>query len=80
MAKSENKVYWHCANRDCGNKLGTVIRNDLVVILDNVVTVNTNGTALVVTCGECGRAKLWFPDLDSSVTGAARAFVRAVKE
>lgn len=79
MTRSYNKVHWHCAETTCDNTLGVVIDGDLIVDLDSVVTVNTEGTSVVLTCAECGRAKSWFPDLDSSVIGATRAFLRSIR-
>ena len=75
MAKKPTS--WYCSNKPCGNVLGYVASNELVVEISGAVAnINTNGVSIVVTCAKCGTAKVWYPNLESSVTGALNAFKR----
>ena len=73
MAKRAN---WYCVNKDCGSVLGSVVDNELVVKTESVLTVNTNNTALVVTCSYCGGTKVFYPSVESSVVGMVNSVRR----
>lgn len=71
------KSNWYCADRrNCDAVLGQVVDNELVVDLDSVMTINTNGTSLVVTCARCGNPKIWFPSVEDNVLGLVNALKR----
>jgi hypothetical protein len=79
---SKQKVNWYCTNRagGCQNVLGNIADGELVINLENVVTINTYGTSLVVSCEKCGSVKLWYPSLDNSVLGAVKSFRRELTQ
>ena len=57
---------WFCANRECSNTLGSLTSgNELVLDLDNIISLNTDGTKIVAVCRKCGTAKIWYPSLES---------------
>lgn len=67
---------WYCADRECGNVLGNVVSGALVLKLDSVLTANTQGVALVVTCSKCGTPKLWYPSFEDCAYGTATSLRR----
>ena len=76
---ARERKHWYCANKSCGKILGTVTDNKLVVNLDNVVTVNTDGTSLVLTC-DCMHVKVWYPTSEDAILGAFNSIRREIRQ
>lgn len=55
-----NSLLWPCVDPACGTNLGNIANGELVIDLDGVKIVNTQGINVVLTCAKCGRPKVWF--------------------
>ena len=81
-----SKNTWVCIT--CGHVLGDLYGQELSPRKD--ATIRTQGSNLVLTCGECGARKIWFPAdpvvrvlkqlIDVIATETARSAVRAVSK
>lgn len=55
-----NNNPWPCVDPACGTNLGNISNGELVIALDGVKLINTQGINLVLTCVKCGKPKVWF--------------------
>lgn len=76
VGTKRSQVKWYCVTQNCDNVLGHVLHRDLVLDLSAITTVNTDGTALAVTCSECGMPKVWYPGAEDALIGAYKAMRR----